>query len=193
MKYYFDESGDWSFSFLDDEKNRWMRNKPFILAGIVISDKYVNEISFAIKEFKITNGLNNLHGSETSATIKQDLYSLIAGFLEKGIIQAYIKFYSFKYLQNMLSSYEPDDLYMEEASDFCQKFITGDPEPIINWDPKFKYSYLSEVIKNSADPEKWEKNVVNIYNDYDLKEDITEKKHQELIKRLQKKRKCRQT
>jgi hypothetical protein len=187
MKYYFDESGDWSFSFLVDVKNDWMKKKPFILSGIVIQDKYVNEISFTLKEFKKVNGINNLHGSENSPAIKQSLYSLIAGLLEKGKIKSCVKLYGFKYLQNRLSSYEPDDLYMDEASIFCQKFIIGDNEPTICWDPKFKYSYLSEVINNSAYPERWEKKVVDIYNEYDLKEEIAENKHHELIKKMENK------
>lgn len=141
MDYFFDESGNWQE--IDNEKKR------LVIAGMVIKDEVVTkDLEQDLKLFKIRNKLFQIHASEIKdSLLKEELYQIIYEYikLDEVLILAYIINPKILFSQTMK---DPDEIYIDIASDLIGSMTFGDKKIDIEYDMKFHYAYPQNIIEN---------------------------------------------
>lgn len=178
MNYFFDESGNW-----DSIKGR----DYLVLGGIGIADKNMPDVIFAVESFRKANNLKSIHACDSNPILREKLLLVISELISAGKLVSAVKFYSQKYLKKELGRSRTDELYLKEAADFVQKFIFGDNHPAINWDPKFKYSFIEGTIKHISRKERWNSRIRSVDEGYVLNGQFVENKWNEMLSRVDKK------
>lgn len=141
MNYYFDESGNWKE--IENETNR------LVLAGLVIRDKNIaRDLGQEFALFKSENNLEHIHASEIKDKfLKEELYKIISRYisLDDVLVLGYLIDPKMLFSQTMK---DPDEIYIDTASNLIGEMVFGDKDINIEYDMKFHYAYPQKILEN---------------------------------------------
>jgi len=139
MDYYFDESGNWQDPLY--EKNK------LVIAGLLIKNDYIKkELKQEFSIFKNKNRLSEIHATDIKdINLKEQLYKIIYDYIKRDDIKVLVYYFKPKALYSKTLN-DPDDLYIDIASNLISDITFGDDNLNIEYDMKFHYAYPLNII-----------------------------------------------
>jgi len=140
MNYYFDESGNWSAP--------WREENILVIGGIVIKNiDSLRQIERDIKHFQVTNNISIVHANEFDNTLREKFYRIIIKSINENDISILVRLF-LPGLINRQTRKKADDVYLENSADLISSITFGDSMIDIEYDMKFHYAYPKNILRS---------------------------------------------